>query len=109
MSHESYSLVPELRKRVFVEMNVDPRHVKIDCFANKDNHQEDLYMSKANSVWRYNFSHLLTSDEDVLWSNPPFSMFDKLVTKLIMEPCRMLIVHPDWQDDYWAPFLRISQ
>jgi hypothetical protein len=105
VSEESYSLIPKLRREVLTELDINPSQIKIDCFANKANHQEPLYCSKENSLWRYNLTKLLTGDNDVLWSNPPFSKMAEFVTKLALEPCKMVVVHPDWNDQYWAPLL----
>ena len=41
-----------------------------------------------------------------MWSNPPFSQLDKVLTKLAMEEnCKMVIVTPNWQGDYWMRIL----
>jgi hypothetical protein len=29
----------------------------------------------------------------------------EFVTKLVLEPCKMVVVHPDWNDIYWNPLL----
>jgi len=39
-------------------------------------------------------------------ANPPFSQLSKVVTKVCMEPTRMVLVHPDWADQYWSPLLK---
>ena len=44
--------------------------------------------------------------EYIWWANPPFSQLSKVVTKLCLEPTRMILVHPDWVDQYWSPLLR---
>ena len=105
-SHESYHLVPKLREQILSSLGLSASSIKIDCFANSVNHQEPLFMCKQNSLWWYNLTKLLPNEQDFLWANPPFSMMDKLVTKLVLEPTRMVVVHPDWQDDYWAPLLK---
>ena len=93
-SDESYSLVPALRE-IFWEMQISPSKVRIDCFANKANHQEKIYCTKENSLWRYNLSKLRQDDSEILWSNPPFSKMAEFVTKIALEPCKILVVHPD--------------
>ena len=105
VSDESYCLIPELRKAVIARFNLSPSQIRVDCFANRANRQEALFCSKENSLWRYNLSQLRTKDSEVLWSNPPFSKLAEFVTKLALEPCKMVVVHPDWNDQYWNPLL----
>ena len=105
VSDESYCLIPKLRKAVIARFNLSPSQIRVDCFANRANRQEALFRSKENSLWRYNLSQLRTKDSEVLWSNPPFSKFAEFVTKLAHEPCKMVVVHPDWNDQYWNPLL----
>ena len=63
-------------------------------------------MTKSNSAFRYSWHKLLRSSDDVLWANPPFSQLSKVVTKICLEPTRMILVHPDWNDQYWSPLLK---
>jgi len=46
LNHEAYSLVPELRKQIFRDFEVDPLLVHVDCFANFENKQEALFVAK---------------------------------------------------------------
>ena len=41
------------------------------------------------NAFSYDWSKLNMGTKDVLWANPPFSMLEKVVTKLILEPCKM--------------------
>jgi len=59
-----------------------------------------------NSLWHYNLTKLMGNQKEWLWANPPFSVLDKFVTKMILQPCRVILVHPDWVDSYWSPLLR---
>ena len=63
-------------------------------------------MTRENSAYRYNWSKLRSNDNQILWANPPFSQLAKVVTKLCLEPSRMVLVHPDWRDEYWTPLLK---
>ncbi len=103
---ESYSLVKNLREQVLRDLEVPPTSIFIDVFENHKNHQEALYLTRDNSAWRYNWGRLLRSGKECLCANPPFSQLSRVVTKLCLEPTRMVLVHPDWQDQYWAPLLR---
>jgi hypothetical protein len=39
---------------------------------------------------------LLTSDENYLWANPPFTMIEKVLTKIVLDKSRVVLVTPDW-------------
>ena len=102
---ESYTLVPEIRQDALCELEVSKTSVSVDVFANHKNFQESNYLTRENSAWRYDWSKLTPNENDFLWANPPFSQLAKVVTKLCLEPTKMILVHPDWQDQYWSPLL----
>ena len=103
---ESYSLTKPLRKEVLSQLEISPHQVCVDVFANHTNFQEPFYLTKSNSAFRYSWSKLLRTQDDFLWANPPFSQLSKVVTKVCLEPTRLILVHPDWVDQYWSPLLR---
>jgi hypothetical protein len=72
----------------------------VDLFANHLNHTQPLYATKGNSAFRYSWEKLLSNDSEYLWANPPFTQLGKVVTKLCMERTKVLLVHPDWVDQY---------
>ena len=74
-------------------------------FANDRNYQEPIYCTRKNSAWRYNWGELRKSDDVFLWANPPFSQLSKVVTKLCLEPTKMILVTPDWHDQHWSRIL----
>ena len=103
---ESYSLTQSLRKDVLTSLDLSPNSISVDMFANHANFQESFYLTKSNSAFRYNWQKLLGGPEEFLWANPPFSQLSKVITKLCLEPTRLILVHPDWVDQYWSPLLR---
>jgi len=40
-----------------------------------------------------------------MWANPPFSQLDKVLIKIAMEPCKVIICTPNWPGDYWMRIL----
>lgn len=102
---ESYALTTEIRNEVLQLLEVPKMNIRVDTFANHKNAQESLYMTRENSAWRYNWSKLTRKNEEILWANPPFSQMSKVVTKLCLEPCKMVLVYPNWVDQYWYPIL----
>ena len=103
---ESYTLNPNLRAEILRELEIPKTAITLDVFANHQNHQEPKYLTRENSAWRYNWQKLLANDSQFLWANPPFSQISKVVRKLCMEPTKMILVHPDWQDQYSSPLLK---
>jgi hypothetical protein len=103
---ESYTLVENIKSKVLRELGISRRSIFIDMFANHANFQEPLYLTKGNSSFRYNWSKLVKEEQcDYLWANPPFSSLDKVVTKLCLESTRMILVHPNWQNQYFSRLL----
>ena len=102
---ESYSLTDPLRTEVLRELEISPRQVLVDMFANHKNHKEALYCTRENSAWRYDWSALRKSESEVLWANPPFSQLSKVLTKLCLESTKLILVCPDWQETYFSRIL----
>ena len=103
---ESYTLVEDWKKKSLQELEVPKQQINIDLFANHNNNQEALYCTRQNNAFWYSWSELSNFGENILWANPPFSQLDKVMTKLAMEEnCKMVIVTPNWQGDYWMRIL----
>ena len=96
----------EWRKRSLQELEVPKQKINIDLFANHNNNQESMYCTRQNNAFWYDWSELSNDGDEVLWANPPFSQLDKVLTKIAMEEnCKMVIVTPNWQGDYWMRIL----
>ena len=102
---ESYSLISDVRSEVLQKLGVDSSKVIIDLFANRKNFQECLYCTRQNSAWKYDWEKLLENPEHFLWANPPFSQLSRVLTKVALEPLRMILVTPDWSEVYWRRLL----
>ena len=92
-------------RRALQELQVSPCHVIIDFFANPFNSQEPLFCTRKNSAVFYTWTKLLSRPQEILWANPPFSQMDKVLTKLVLEPCRMVLVTPIWPNCLWEMIL----
>lgn len=101
---ESYTLKKDLRESVLQDLQVPKCKIAIDVFANHYNHQEAEYFTRQNSAFYYDWSKLLGEDQ-VLWANPPFSQLEKVVTKVAIEPCKMVLVTPNWPSTSWTRIL----
>ena len=98
---ESYRLLGCVRSAALAELAVQPF---IDLFANPANKEEALYCTVERSAWRYDWAKLY-QEKGVLWANPPFSKVHTTLVKCAIEPCRMLIVTPDWPTSTWNNLL----
>ena len=57
----------------------------VDLFASGENAQEAFFCSKTNSAYAQNWEDLSTDqgcDEPLLWANPPFGDFARIMGKL---------------------------
>ena len=61
-------------------------------------------MTLENSAWYYNWSKF-SENGRILWANPPFDDLEKVLTKVCLEPCRMVLVTPNWQKGTWRSIL----
>jgi hypothetical protein len=101
---ESYTLVPRVKKEVLEALEVDELNLKVDLFANHQNFQEPKYCTRQNNAFFYDWSKLV-DDKGLVWCNPPFTQLDRVLTKLALEPTRMVLVCPDWGDCHWRRLL----
>ena len=100
---ESYTLVEQVKDEALKRLEIPRLRLCVDLFANHYNNQESLYATRANSAFFYNWSKL--GGEDILWANPPFSQMERVVTKLVLDPCQMVLVTPHWKGTWWQRIL----
>ena len=101
---EAYTLIPPIKEEALKKLNLDINFA-CDLFANHQNAQHRLFCTRQNSAFRYNWSELCENGQTVLWANPPFSQLEKVVTKLVCEPCKMVLVTPNWGNRPWKRIL----
>ena len=101
---EAYTLIEDVKKNVLEDLGIQKEKNVVDMFANHKNHQESLYCTRQNSAFFYNWESLLKENE-FLWANPPFSQLDKVLTKVALEPCKMILVTPNWPGSKWMRIL----
>ena len=86
---ESYTLHPEVKAKALASLEVDPRKIEVDLFANRKNFTRPLYCKKSNCAFRYNWSSLGT-----LWANPPLVQFEASTAQFVPQalqvgPCTL--------------------
>ena len=93
-----------LRLGVLKKLGIDPATVEIDLFASLDDTQDKLFCSEENSAWYYDWGKLCGKGM-YLWANPPFEDMKKVITKACLEPCKLILVSPVWQNANWKRLL----
>ena len=101
---ESYTLIEEVKNKAYSDMMVSREDLSIDLFANHFNFQEEMYCTRQNSSFFYNWS-ILWSKGEVLWANSPFSQLEKVLTKICLEPCKIILVCSQWESAPWWKIL----
>ena len=82
-------------------LGVKKEWIQADLFATRKNAMHPIYIDKDMDVFSFSWDKFLNQPQHVLWANPPSSMLDAVVTKIILEPCRVILTTPDWDDSTW--------
>jgi hypothetical protein len=108
-SHESYQLAPHIRDQVLKDLGVPKDNIVLDLFASKDNSLHPVFIDREQNAFTFNWESLCAGHDKLLWANPPFSLLDKVITKVILEPCTMVLVTPEWRDyPWWKPLDQLT-
>ena len=67
----------------------------VDAFANEKNFRLPRWWGPGSSEAQDAFSR--NWGRELLWMNPPYSMWDQVVTKIIKDQAHVLLVVPVWQ------------
>ena len=68
----------------------------VDAFASKDNRRFPEYWSVDDDAFTKSWR-----GKKLLWINPPFDVFDRVVYKLKEEKAKAIVVVPQWLDKGW--------
>ena len=101
---KGFRLDPEIRISVLSEFGLDRSKISIDLFASVADAHEQFFCTEQNSAWQYDWSKFCSNGE-ILWANPPFEDMSKVLTKICLEPCRIVLVVPQWKNLYWSELL----
>jgi hypothetical protein len=99
---ESYTVNPAIKAKALETLNVDPREIEVDLFSNLKNHTRALFCRKENSAFWYNWAKLDTT----LWANPPWTKLSHVLHKACLQPCKLILAHPVWEDESWYKLLK---
>ena len=73
-----------------------------DAFASKLNARFPKYWDRDDDAFAQDWAR-----EDLLWINPPFEHFAKVVTKLATDEARAIVVVPEWKHLKWWKALNL--
>ena len=108
-SRENYRRIAHILDQGLWDVGVLKDWVQVDMFACKQNARHPVYIDKRRYVFTYSWDRLLSDPQQVLWANPPFSMLEQVVTKITLEPTRVVLVTPEWRDyPWWKPLYLIT-
>ena len=99
-----YKVDPKIRAEIFQKMGVDRALICVDLFADQENALDQMYMTEQNSAWSYDWSKFC-DDGKILWANPPIEDLKRVVTKACLDPCKLLLVSPNWKFGNWKEIL----
>ena len=106
---ETYRLSTVARTHALNKIGVPLDWIQVDLFASSSNNMHPLYITVDMNAFTFNWSLLCTKPHQVLWANPPFSLLNEVLTKIVLEPCRVVLVTPVWQDHpWWQPLDKLT-
>ena len=104
--NEEVMLCPTIFLAMCQTFNVKP---KIDVFASARHHQLPRYYSVDRNDSRaegYNAFNFLWSPDTPLYINPPWTLLDEVMDKIIHDSSQCLLVTPRWPEKDWYRKLR---
>ena len=105
---ESYTLTDDIKSDALQKLGVSRAEFSTDLFANLVNAQENIFCTRKNSAFFYSWSALC--ENGILWANPPFSQLERVLCKIVQDPCRIVLVTPNWKGPSWERILnKIAQ
>ena len=84
---QSYTLTANVKEMTLGKLKLQ-KSFSCDLFANHLNAQERLYCTRQNSAFKYNWSKLCQNGEQILWANSSLSQVERVLTKIVKEPCK---------------------
>jgi len=82
------------KARSFGGLGSDPRDIKINLFANHKNHTRECYCRKETSASLFEWSKM----DSLMWANPPLTQLLKVIGKSCLNPCKLVLTHPKWEE-----------
>ena len=102
---ESYRLDPGMRDLALAHLGIPHDSVRVDLFSDISNAQEDHFITKDMDAFSFDWGLLCSAPHTTLWANPPFSLLSKVLAKVAVDGCRMVLCAPVWEHRPWWKLL----
>ena len=98
---ENYQLARHVLENGLAALQVNPDDIQVELFASQQQHIMQFYCSKhLNNAFRFFWKAM-----GLAYTNPPFSLLAKVLTKIAYEGGRVVMCTPDWgcsgEHAYW--------
>ena len=102
---ENYQLARHVLENGLAALQVNVDEIQVELFASQQQHIMQLYCSKQlNNALRF-----FWKATGLAYTNPPFSLLPKVLTKIAYEEGRVVMCTPDWgcfgEHAYWRRML----
>ena len=99
---KSYRLLPEFKAQVLAE--IEDLVCTVDLNGNPRNNTEAFYCTPLNSCYGYDWSRI-----GLCLATPPWSHILKMLTKVVLDRAKLVVITPDWgqtgEAAKWRPLL----
>ena len=120
---ESYQLLPILKRQSLRALMITPDEVpvwnthlhfewdpdlklewltccSVDLFSTPSNNNEELYITRQLNAFKFDWK-----DFAIPYANPPWSKLAHTLHKVVLDRCKLVMVHPLWAKESWWPLL----
>ena len=102
-----YRLASCWREWALRHMGISPLQIAVDLFSRKGLGACAIEIDRAQNAFAFDWSKLNQELPDsYLWANPPFAMMHRVLGKIALEECRVILVAPIWEEKSWWPVLK---
>lgn len=100
-------LAPYWREWALRHLGLSPQQIAIDLFPCKGLEACANVIEGSRDVFAFDWSKLCQgSPGNYLWANPPFGSMHRVVEKIALEECKVVLVTPVWEETSWWPILK---
>ena len=94
---ETFTVTAEWVQRIVQFSDLEPT---IDAFASKGNQRFPRYWTRQDDAFSQDWS------TEVIWANPPFSLMDKVIQKILQDEAHGILIIPCWDRCLWFTVLQ---
>ena len=99
-----YRLAPCWREWALRGLGLPPQQIAIDLFSRKGFGACASAIDRSQNAFAFDWSKLGQGVGDkYLWANPPFGVMHRVLAKIALEECKVVVVVPQWEEASWWP------